>query len=51
LGQVVYTSNVSLNNGLLNERIQIANTMANGMYLLNITAGGERKALHFVVKQ
>ena len=51
LGQVVYTSAANVSNGQINERIQIVNTLANGMYILNVTTGTDRKSFHFVVKQ
>ena len=38
-------------NGVLNTTVQTGNNLANGMYMLNITLGAERKAFHFVVKQ
>ena len=51
LGQIVYHSKVMANNGSINERIQLNNTIANGMYLLNLHSGTEHTAFHFVVKQ
>jgi len=51
LGQVVYRSEATANGGELNERIELNNTLANGMYLLNLSTGSDRKVFHFVVKQ
>jgi trimeric autotransporter adhesin len=51
LGQVVYRTAATATNGVLNEQILLSNNMANGMYLLNISIGAERKALHFVVRK
>jgi hypothetical protein len=51
LGQVVYHSAVKATNGQLEATIQMGNTLANGMYMLNMKTGAERKAFHFVVKQ
>jgi uncharacterized protein YjdB/subtilisin-like proprotein convertase family protein len=50
LGQIVYTSRVQVRNNMINERIQLNNELANGMYLLNISNGADRKAFHFVLK-
>jgi hypothetical protein len=51
LGQVVYSSEVTAKGGVINERIELNNTLANGMYLLNLSNGSDRKVFHFVVKQ
>lgn len=51
LGQVVYRGASVARNGVINERIELGKTLANGMYMLNIGVGAERKAFHFVVKQ
>jgi uncharacterized protein YjdB len=51
LGQVVYSSEITAKGGVINERIELNNTLANGMYLLNLSNGSDRKVFHFVVKQ
>ncbi len=51
LGQVVYHNTATATNGKLDAEVHTGNTLANGMYVLNIGIGGERKAFHFVVKQ
>lgn len=51
LGQVVYKNTVTTTNGNINERVTMASELANGMYILNVTAGSDRKSIHFVVKQ
>ncbi len=51
LGQVVYKNMVTTTNGNINERVTLASDLANGMYILNVTAGSDRKSIHFVVKQ
>jgi hypothetical protein len=51
LGQVVYKSTAMSRGSTFEERVKVSNTLANGMYMLNITSGGERKTLHFVLKQ
>ena len=51
LGQVIYKDKVSAHNGDLNERIQLSNTIANGMYILSLHTGAENKVFHIVVEQ
>jgi hypothetical protein len=50
IGQVVYKGTVAARNGTVNERIQISNTLANGMYILNLRSETETKAFHFVLQ-
>ena len=49
LGQSVYKSTVTARSGVIMEQMQLSNTLANGMYLLNLRAGAENKVFHFVV--
>ncbi len=51
LGQVIYKTSVPVHNGELNERVVLDNTLANGMYLLNLRSGNENKVFHMVVEQ
>jgi len=51
LGQVVYTGKVVLQNGAIDAQVQLNNTVASGMYTLNVISGNERSALHIVVAQ
>jgi trimeric autotransporter adhesin len=51
LGQVVYRANTVARAGVLNERVQLSSSLANGMYMLNISNGNDRKVFHFVLKQ
>jgi hypothetical protein len=51
LGQVIYNQKVAVNNGEINERIQLSNALANGMYILNLHSGTENKVFHFVIEQ
>ncbi len=51
LGQTVYKGNVMSHAGSINERIKLSNTLANGMYMLNVKTASENKAFHFVLKQ
>lgn len=51
LGQIVYRNSSLARGGVINERIRLNNTLANGMYILNMHTTSDRKAFHFVIKQ
>jgi hypothetical protein len=51
LGQVVYRTNVTARNGDIDAKIKLDNTLANGMYMLNMSSGSDRKVFHFVLEQ
>jgi len=51
LGQVVYKNKVMAQGGMINEQVQLSNTLANGMYLLNVRSGSETSVFHFVIEQ
>jgi GEVED domain/Secretion system C-terminal sorting domain len=51
LGQIVYTTKVTAQHGALNERIQLGNNIANGMYLLNLRTDSGNMVFHVVVEQ
>ena len=51
LGQVVYRGTVATQQGEMNEHITLGNTLASGVYLLNLHRGMENKVFHFVVEQ
>jgi hypothetical protein len=51
LGQVVYNNKTIAHNGVINEQVQLNNTLANGMYLLNLSSGTDHKVFHFVIEQ
>jgi uncharacterized protein YjdB len=51
LGQVIYTTKVVAKNGAINEKIQLNNTPANGMYMLNLRTTSENKVFHMVIEQ
>jgi hypothetical protein len=51
LGQIVYTGKVTTKAGNLDAHIRISNTLANGMYILNLRSENEKKAFHFVLQQ
>ena len=51
LGHVVYTGKTVADNGRINEKVQISNTIANGMYILNMHSESFSKVLHVVIAQ
>jgi hypothetical protein len=51
LGQIVYRNKVMSHAGSINEHIRLDNTLANGMYMLNVKTANETKVFHFVLKQ
>ena len=51
LGQVVYKTNTISQNGNISELIQMKNTLANGIYLLNLRSGSGNNAIRFVIGQ
>jgi hypothetical protein len=51
VGQVVYKNNIMARNGIINEQVQLSNTLANGMYLLSVRSGSENNVFHFVIGQ
>ena len=51
LGQVVYRNTAIAKNGKINEHISLGNTLANGMYILNLHSVNENRVFHFVIEQ
>jgi subtilisin-like proprotein convertase family protein len=51
LGQVVYKGMAIARNGVVDTRVKLSDTLANGMYMLNLIYGEERKVFHFVLGQ
>ena len=51
LGEVMYRNKITTANGAIDERIQLNNNIANGMYLLNLRSGTSNTVFHFVVEQ
>ena len=50
LGQVVYSNKVTAAGGNISEQVQLSNSVAPGMYLLNVRSGSETSVFHFVVE-
>ena len=51
LGQVIYKNTVTAEKGQLNEQIMLSNSLANGMYMLNLHTDTEHEVFHFVIEQ
>jgi hypothetical protein len=51
LGQVVYRKGITVKNGMVDEQVQLSNSLANGMYMLNLKASADSKVFHFVLEQ
>ena len=51
IGQVVYRNTLTAQNGSINERVKLAKTVANGMYLLTLHLGTDSKVFHVAVEQ
>ena len=51
LGQLVYGETVTAKSGQLNETITLNSGLANGMYMLNMLSGTNKKVFHFVIEQ
>ena len=51
LGQVVFHNTAQAPGGKLNEHVQLANGLANGMYILTVRSGEENRMFHIVIEQ
>jgi len=51
LGQVIYRSNATSQDGKLNETISLSNALSNGMYILNVQSTTGHSTIHFVIAQ
>ena len=51
IGQVVYKSNITAKKGVINSKITLDKSLANGMYILNLKSGNEHTVLHMVLEQ
>ena len=49
LGQVVYKSKVTPRKGRINEQVDLGQSIANGLYLLELRSGTINEVVHFVV--
>lgn len=51
LGQEIYKQVITTQDGLINQQIKLGNTLAKGMYILNIKSGNENSSFHFVIEK
>ncbi len=51
LGRVVYKAKLRLQNGMVDEQIQLSSNLVNGMYLLDVKWEEGRRIFHFVVEK
>lgn len=51
LGQTIYTSRAAVHNHRIDHTVHLEGTLANGMYMLNIISGMNRKTIPFILKQ
>ncbi|WP_345079430.1 T9SS type A sorting domain-containing protein, partial [Nemorincola caseinilytica] len=51
LGQVVYRGVVRVQNGAIDEQLQLGGDLANGMYMLNLRTATEVRTFHFVMQK
>jgi hypothetical protein len=51
LGQVIYQDKVMVHGGNIDQKIQLSNVIANGMYLLNLSSASGNNVFHVVIEQ
>ncbi len=51
LGQNIYTATAIIRNGVVNEKINLSNSVANGVYLVGIATSEGREVFHVVVEK
>jgi hypothetical protein len=51
LGQVVFKGTTTARNGIIDEKVQLSSSLANGMYMLNLHTETETKVFHMVIEQ
>jgi uncharacterized protein YjdB len=51
LGQLVHKSSFKVQNGLINESIHLDNSIANGMYLLNLRTDSQNQIFNMVIEK
>ena len=51
LGQVIYKDKLTANAGRINETISLGNSLANGMYVLDMQSSAGHKVYHFVISK
>lgn len=51
VGQVVYSTTARLNNGVIDQEVNTGGALANGVYMLHVTAENEHKTIRFVISK
>lgn len=51
IGRVIYNEKVMAHGGNIDQRIQLSNTLANGMYILNLRSESTNDVFHVVIEQ
>jgi hypothetical protein len=51
LGQVIHSGAITPKDGEINQELQMPSSLANGMYIVTLRAGGESKVFHLVVER
>jgi len=51
LGQVIYTNKLMAHGGIINEKVQLSGTVANGMYVLSLRSASANDVFHVVIEQ
>jgi hypothetical protein len=51
IGQVIYTTKTMSQNGAIDQKIQLGNNIANGMYLLSLHSESTNQVYHLVIAQ
>ena len=51
LGQIVYNGKAPVQGGNIDQHISLSNTVANGMYIMNIRSGAEQTVFHIVIEK
>jgi Secretion system C-terminal sorting domain/Bacterial Ig-like domain (group 2) len=51
LGQVIYNNKVMSKDGSIDQRIELNNNLANGMYILNLRSASQNTVFHFVMEK
>jgi len=51
LGQVVFSNKINAASGIINEPMVLTSDLSNGMYLLNVVNGNERKVFRFAIEK
>ena len=51
LGQVIHSGALTPKDGEINQEVQLPSSLANGMYIVTLRAGGESKVFHLVVER